>query len=116
MTTEDVEIGTQEVHLHLGNAPVHPPEPVAQLAHLTHLATQLTQRLNQLGNQLGNQPNQAHSAALSQLATEIPAAILARTGASTPTSLWSGNISPRGLGHLRSQGRTPHFTATTAGP
>ncbi|MET7764204.1 hypothetical protein ABZS71_20070 [Streptomyces sp. NPDC005393] len=37
--------------------------------------TQLTQRLNQLGIR----PNQARSTALFQLATEIPAAILART-------------------------------------
>ncbi|MFF9646222.1 hypothetical protein [Kitasatospora aureofaciens] len=37
--------------------------------------TQLTQRLNNLGIR----PNQARSTALSQLATEIPAAILART-------------------------------------
>ncbi|MBV9026472.1 MAG: hypothetical protein JO362_22365 [Streptomycetaceae bacterium] len=36
---------------------------------------QLTQRLNQLGIR----PNQARSTALFQLATEIPAAILART-------------------------------------
>ncbi|MGW2256219.1 hypothetical protein ACWCXH_39735 [Kitasatospora sp. NPDC001660] len=36
--------------------------------------TQLTQRLNQLGIR----PNQARSTALFQLATEIPAAILAR--------------------------------------
>ncbi|MDI6104584.1 hypothetical protein QLQ12_38940 [Actinoplanes sp. NEAU-A12] len=37
--------------------------------------TQLTQRLNQLGIR----PNQARCTALFQLATEIPAAILART-------------------------------------
>ncbi|MFF8988826.1 hypothetical protein ACF09H_02410 [Streptomyces sp. NPDC014983] len=37
--------------------------------------TQLTQRLNNLGIR----PNQARSTALFQLATEIPAAILART-------------------------------------
>ena len=37
--------------------------------------TQLTQRLNQLGIR----PNQARSTALFQLATEIPAANLART-------------------------------------
>ncbi|MGW0563228.1 hypothetical protein ACWDZ4_22115 [Streptomyces sp. NPDC003016] len=37
--------------------------------------TQLTQRLNQLGIR----PNQAHSIALFQLATAIPAAILAHT-------------------------------------
>lgn len=103
LTIEDVEVGAQEVLLHLGNAPVQLPEPVAQLArtvaanrkgHATIGAlapspwlfpggqpgrpistTQLTQRLNQLGIR----PNQARSTALFQLATEIPAAILART-------------------------------------
>ncbi|WP_128382273.1 hypothetical protein [Streptomyces cavernae] len=103
MTTEGVEVGAQEVRPQLGNAPVQLPEPVAQLAravaanrkgHATIGAlapspwlfpggqpgrpistTQLTQRLNQLGIR----PNQARSTALFQLATEIPAAILART-------------------------------------
>lgn len=103
MTIEDVEVGAQEVRLHLGNAPVQLPEPIAALArvvaanrkgHATIGAlapspwlfpggqpgrpistTQLTQRLNQLGIR----PNQARSTALFQLATEIPAAILART-------------------------------------
>lgn len=32
LTTEDVEVGAQEVRLHLGNAPVQLPEPVAHLA------------------------------------------------------------------------------------
>ncbi|MEU6369907.1 hypothetical protein ABZ876_30275 [Streptomyces sp. NPDC046931] len=32
LTTEDVEVGAQEVRLHLGNAPIQLPEPVAQLA------------------------------------------------------------------------------------
>ncbi|WP_441248162.1 hypothetical protein [Kitasatospora sp. McL0602] len=103
LTTKDVEVGAQEVRLHLGNAPVQLPEPVAELArtvaanrkgHATIGAlapspwlfpggqpgrpistTQLTQRLNKLGIR----PNQARSTALFQLATEIPAAILART-------------------------------------
>ncbi|MEU3188132.1 hypothetical protein ABZ707_28645 [Streptomyces sp. NPDC006923] len=103
LTIEDVEVGAQEVRLHLGNAPVQLPEPVAALAravatnrkgHATIGAlapspwlfpggqpgrpistTQLTQRLNQIGIR----PNQARSTALFQLATEIPAAILART-------------------------------------
>ncbi|MDX2549061.1 hypothetical protein ACOT81_07265 [Streptomyces sp. WI04-05B] len=38
-------------------------------------ATQLTQRLNRLGIR----PNQARSTALFQLATELPATVLART-------------------------------------
>lgn len=103
LTTEDVEVDVQEVRLHLGDAPVQLPEPVAHLArtvtanrkgHATIGAlvpspwlfpggqpgrpistTQLTQRLNRLGIR----PNQARSTALFQLATEIPAAILART-------------------------------------
>ena len=103
LTTEDVEVGAQEVRLHLGNAPVHLPEPVAGLARIVAAnrkghatigalapspwlfpggqpgrpisTTQLTQRLNQLGIR----PNQARNTALFQLATEIPAAILART-------------------------------------
>ncbi|MFJ3840539.1 hypothetical protein ACIPY6_34225 [Streptomyces sp. NPDC090054] len=103
LTIEDVEVGAQEVRLRLGDAPVQLPEPVAALAravaanrkgHATIGAlapspwlfpggqpgrpistTQLTQRLNQLGIR----PNQARSTALFQLATEIPAAILART-------------------------------------
>lgn len=103
LTIEDVEIGAHEVRLHLGYAPIQLPEPVAELArvvaanrkgHATIGAlapspwlfaggqpgrpistTQLTQRLNNLGIR----PNQARSTALFQLATEIPAAILART-------------------------------------
>ncbi|WP_240654157.1 hypothetical protein [Streptomyces sp. AcE210] len=88
LTTEDVEVGAQEMRLHLGNAPVQLPEPVAQLArtvttnrngHSTFGAlapspwlfpggqpgrpistTQLTQRLNNLGIR----PNQARSTTL----------------------------------------------------
>ncbi|WP_327586936.1 site-specific integrase [Nonomuraea sp. NBC_00507] len=103
LTIKDVEVSDQGVRLHLGDAPVHLPEPIAALArsvaanrkgHATIGAldpspwlfpggqpgrpistAQLTQRLNQLGIR----PNQARSTALFQLATEIPAAILART-------------------------------------
>ncbi|WP_307060098.1 hypothetical protein [Streptomyces achromogenes] len=32
MTTEDIEVGAQTVRLHLGDAPVQLPEPVAALA------------------------------------------------------------------------------------
>ncbi len=91
------------MRVHLGQAPIQLPDPVAALAravaanrkgHATigSLApspwlfpggqpgrpistTQLTQRLTNLGIR----PNQARSTALFQLATEIPAAILART-------------------------------------
>ncbi|MGY3676528.1 hypothetical protein [Streptomyces sp. TE33382] len=103
LTIEDVKIGPQEVRISLGNAPVQLPEPVAVLTRIVAAnrkghatvgalapspwlfpggqpgrpisTTQLTQRLNQLGIR----PNQARSTALFQLATEIPAAILART-------------------------------------
>jgi hypothetical protein len=122
LTTEDVEVGIHEVHLHLGDAPVQLPEPVAHLArtvtanrkgHATIGAltpsrwlfpggqpgrpistTQLTQRLNRLGIR----PNQARSTALFQLATEIPAAILARTLAFTPTSPSPGSDFPQATG------------------
>ncbi|MEC3998021.1 hypothetical protein VSR01_32855 [Actinacidiphila sp. DG2A-62] len=103
MAIEDVEVGAHEVRLHLGNAPIQLTEPVAELARMVAAnrkghatigaltpspwlfpggqpgrpisTTQLTQRLNNLGIR----PNQARSSALFQLATEIPAAILART-------------------------------------
>jgi integrase len=103
LTIEDVDANAQTVRLHLGDAPVQLPERVAAMArtvaanrkgHATIGAlapspwlfpggqpgrpistTQLTKRLTQLGIR----PNQARSTALFQLATEIPAAILART-------------------------------------
>lgn len=103
LATDHIEIGAQRVHIHLGTAPIELPEPVADLArsvlanrkgHATigalapspwlfpggqpgrHISTgQLTIRLNNLGIR----PGQARSTALLQLATEIPAAILART-------------------------------------
>lgn len=103
MTVEEVDTGTDPVRLHLGKAPIELPDPVAELARSVAVnrkghatigalapsswlfpggqpgrpvsAGQLTQRLNKLGIR----PNQARSTALLQLATEIPAAILART-------------------------------------
>jgi hypothetical protein len=103
MTVEHIETSADQVRLHLGHAPIQLPEPMAALArtvvgnrkgHATIGALapsrwlfpggqpgrpvstgQLTQRLNRLGIR----PNQARSTALFQLATEIPAAILART-------------------------------------
>jgi hypothetical protein len=103
LTIEDVDVSAHEVRLQLGDAPVQLPEPVAALArtvtanrkgHATIGAlapspwlfpggqpgrpistTQPAQRLNQLRIR----PSQARSTALFQLATEIPAAILART-------------------------------------
>jgi hypothetical protein len=103
LTVNDVHDTDKGVRLRLGPAPLQLPEPVAGLArtvaanrkgHATIGAlspsrwlfpggqpgrpistTQLTHRLTQLGIR----PNQARSTALFQLATEVPAAILART-------------------------------------
>ncbi|MQA12594.1 MAG: hypothetical protein GEV09_00030 [Pseudonocardiaceae bacterium] len=103
MTVEQIQASTDEVRLRLGRAPIHLPEPVAALVrtvvanrkgHATIGArapspwlfpggqparpissARLTQRLHNLGIR----PSQARSTALFQLATEIPAAILART-------------------------------------
>jgi hypothetical protein len=103
MTVQHIQVGADEVCLHLGRVPIQLPEPVATLArtvvsnrkgHATIGAlapspwlfpggqpgrpissTRLTHRLNNLGIR----PSQARSTALFQLATEIPAAILART-------------------------------------
>jgi hypothetical protein len=103
MTVNHIQIAADEVRLRLGRVPIQLPEPVAALAravvsnrkgHATIGArtpspwlfpggqpgrpissARLTHRLNNLGIR----PNQARSTALFQLATEIPAAILART-------------------------------------
>jgi hypothetical protein len=103
ITVEQIHIDAGEVRLRLGRVPIQLPEPVATLAravvanrkgHATIGAltpspwlfpggqpgrpistAQLTQRLTNLGIR----PNQTRSTALFQLATEIPAAILART-------------------------------------
>jgi hypothetical protein len=103
LTIVDIETEVDPVRLHLGSSPIHLPEPVADLArsvaanrkgHATIGALtpsiwlfpggqpgrpistgQLTQRLNKIGIR----PGTARSTALFQLATEIPAAILART-------------------------------------
>jgi hypothetical protein len=103
MTTGQIQAGTDHVRLRLGRVPIQLPEPLAALArtvvakrkgHATIGAltpspwlfpggqpgrpvssARLTQRLNNLGIR----PNEARSTALFQLATEIPAAILART-------------------------------------
>lgn len=103
MTVEQIQVDAHDVRLRLGRAPIHLPEPLDTLArtvvanrkgHATIGAlapspwlfpggqpgrpissARLTQRLNNLGIR----PSQARSTALFQLATEIPAAILART-------------------------------------
>jgi hypothetical protein len=103
LTISHLTDSPDHVRLRLGTAPIELPKPVADLArcvaasrkgHATIGAlapspwlfpggqpgrpistTQLTHRLNNLGIR----PNQGRSTALLQLATEIPAAILART-------------------------------------
>jgi hypothetical protein len=103
MVVTNIDTTTAPVSLHLGRAPIHLPEPVAAIARSVvanrkgHATTgalspspwllpggqpgrpistgQLTHRLNRLGIR----PGPARSTALFQLATEIPAAILART-------------------------------------
>jgi hypothetical protein len=103
MTTEQIHTDAHDVRLHLGRVPIQLPEPVAALAravaanrkgHATIGALTpspwlfpggqptrpiSTPRLTQRLNNLGIRPNQTRSTALFQLATEIPAAILART-------------------------------------
>ncbi len=103
MTTGQIRASEHDVRLRLGRVPIYLPEPVATLArtvaanrkgHATIGAlapspwlfpggqpgrpissARLTQRLNDLGIR----PSKDRSTALFQLATEIPAAILART-------------------------------------
>jgi hypothetical protein len=103
MTVEQIQIDDHKVRLHLGRVPIHMPEPVATLARtvITHRKGHATigaltpspwlfpggqpgrpistARLTQRLTNLGIRPNQTRSTALFQLATEIPAAILART-------------------------------------
>jgi len=104
MTIDHIKAdAAEEVSVLLGSAPIVLPEPVATLArtvtanrkgHATIGAPTpsvwlfpggrparplSTGRLTQRLNNLGIHPNQARSTTLFQLATEIPAAILART-------------------------------------
>jgi hypothetical protein len=103
MTIEQIHIDAGEVRLRLGRLPIQLPEPLATLtravvanrkghATIGALAPSpwlfpggqpgrpiSTARLTQRLTNLGIRPNQTRSTALFQLATEIPAAILART-------------------------------------
>jgi hypothetical protein len=103
MTVEQIHIDAHDVRLQLGRVPIQLPEPVAALAravignrkgHATIGALApspwlfpggqprrpiSTARLTQRLTNIGIRPNQTRSTALFQLATEIPAAILART-------------------------------------
>ena len=102
-TVSQIQVHQTGARLRLGRAPIQPPEPVATLArtvaanrkgHATIGAAQpspwlfpggqpgrpvSTARLTQRLATLGIRPGQARSTALFQLATEIPATILART-------------------------------------
>jgi hypothetical protein len=103
MTVSQIQVHETGVRIRLGRVPIQLPEPVATLAqtvaanrkgHATIGAAQpspwlfpggqpgrpvSTARLTQRLGTLGIRPGQARSTALFQLATEIPAAILART-------------------------------------
>lgn len=103
LTTDQVLITDDVVRIRIGRAPIHLPDPIDTLTrtvvatrkgHATIGATApsrwlfpggqpgrpiSTARLKQRLSQLSIRPNQARSTALFQLATEIPAAILART-------------------------------------
>ena len=102
LTLSNVEISDTEVRLHLGREPVVVPEPLAALL-LDLIASRRghaalgdegtspwlfpggqpgrpisADRLGERLRQLGLRPGQARSTALFQLATELPAAVLAR--------------------------------------
>jgi hypothetical protein len=102
LTTRDINISDETVELHLGSIPVQLPEPLTTLvrdlvttrrghAVLGEQGTSpwlfpggqpgrpvSADRLGERLRQLGLRPSQARSTALFQLATELPAAILAR--------------------------------------
>jgi hypothetical protein len=103
LTVDQITITDGEVHISFGHTPIRLPDPLDDLArtvvakgkgHATIGATTPSrwlfpggqpgrpislERLKQRLSRLGILPNQARSTALFQLATEIPAAILART-------------------------------------
>lgn len=103
LTTDQITISDTDVRITFGRTPIRLPDPVDDLArtvvttrkgHATIGATGpsrwlfpggqpgrpiSTERLKLRLNRLGIRPSQTRSTALFQLATEIPAAILART-------------------------------------
>jgi hypothetical protein len=103
LTTDQITISDDSASISFGRTPIRLPHPVDELArslvatrkgHATIGAASpslwlfpggqpgrpiSTERLKLRLNRLGIRPNQARSTALFQLATEIPAAILART-------------------------------------
>jgi hypothetical protein len=123
LTTDQITIAHDGVSISFCRTPIRLPHPIDELARSV-IATRkghatigtatpsrwlfpggqpgrpiATERLKLRLNRLGIRPSQAHSTALFQLATEIPAAILARThsgSVSTPPS--AGNRSPPATG------------------
>jgi hypothetical protein len=103
LTVDQITITDDSVHISFGHTPISLPEPIDDLArnvvakgkgHATIGAATPSrwlfpggqpgrpislERLKQRLSRLGIHPNQARSTALFQLATQIPAAILART-------------------------------------
>lgn len=103
MTTDQINASTGEVTVRFGRVPIQLPEPVAAIARTVlskrkgHATIGVvapspwlfpggqpgrpisTQRLTQRLNAIGIRPSPDRSTALFQLATEVPAAILART-------------------------------------
>ena len=102
LTLEHIQVSDQQVRVRLGREPILLPEPLAALVHIL-IATRSGQaalgdkgaspwlfpggqpgkpisadRLAERLRQLGLRPGQARSTALFQLATELPAALLAR--------------------------------------
>ncbi|MHB8187852.1 MAG: hypothetical protein ACYDDU_17655 [Dermatophilaceae bacterium] len=102
LTLEHVQVSDQQVHIRLGSEPIVLPEPLAALVHIL-IATRSglaalgdkgtspwlfpggqpgrpisAERLAERLRQLGLRSSQARSTALFQLATELPAALLAR--------------------------------------
>lgn len=119
LTTDQISITDDDVRISFGQTPIRLPDPVDDLArtvvatrkgHATIGATGparwlfpggqpgrpiSTERLKLRLNRLGIRPSQARSTALFQLATEIPAAILARTlGLSVNSAVRWQQISP----------------------
>ena len=118
LTTDQITISDTAVQITFGRTPIRLPDPVDDLArtvvttrkgHATIGATGpsrwlfpggqpgrpiSTERLKLRLNRLGIRPSQTRSTALFQLATEIPAAILARTLGITSTPPSAGNDSP----------------------
>ena len=102
LSIDDIDINSDHVALRLGREPVVVPEPVADLVRQLFANRQGHARIGDQGNsrwlfpggrpgqpissyrlterlhQIGLQPGQARSTALFQLASELPAAILAR--------------------------------------